>query len=142
MTKMTKLTWRLTKLPSVEELQALVKDKIISQEEARQILFSSEEVDSENERDKKSLEAEIKFLKELVTKLSGRDNGQIVTVIKEIEYLYRDRPWYQPYTVWCEGQTFTANPSYGISDGTPSTSGTPSTYLCSANSNFSDIKSF
>jgi hypothetical protein len=138
MTKKTKLTWRLTKLPLVEELQALVKDKIISQDEARQILFSSEEVE---DRDKASLEAEIKFLRELVTKLSGRDNGQIVTVIKEIEYQYKEKPWYNPYTVWCQ-TTATGNSNVtevnGILYATPSNSA----YLCSSNSNFSDIKSF
>lgn len=142
MTKINKLTWRLTKLPLVEELQALVKDKIISQDEARQILFSSEEVDSENERDKKSLEAEIKFLRELITKLSGRDNNQIVTVIKEIEYMYRDRPWYNPYTVWCGTQTCsdTTSPTYSISGGTSGAA--DSSMLCSANSDFTNIKSF
>ena len=54
-----KIVWRLSKLPTADELRELVKDKIITQEEAREILFNLE---TEEERDKKSLESEIKFL--------------------------------------------------------------------------------
>jgi hypothetical protein len=48
----TKLVWRLGKLPSPDEVRELVKDKIITQEEAREILFSQED---EIARDEKSL---------------------------------------------------------------------------------------
>ena len=58
MTK-TKLIWRLNKLPTTEELRELVKDKIITNEEARDILFNFE---SEEDRDSESLKSEIKFL--------------------------------------------------------------------------------
>lgn len=92
-----KLVWRLGKLPSPDEVRELVKDKIITQEEAREILFSSE---TEEERDKKSLESEIKFLRELVEKLS-RNRTQIVETIREVESPWRRYPWYEPYIVWC-----------------------------------------
>ena len=92
---MKKLVWRLSKLPSVEELLELVKDKIITQDETREILFSSE---IEEDREKKSLESEIKFLRELVEKLSNR--SQIVEIIKEIP-IYRKYSWYKPYEIWC-----------------------------------------
>ena len=99
MTNTKKLVWRLGKLPSVEELRELVKDKIITQEEAREILFSSE---TEENRDKKSLESEIKFLRELVEKLSNNSRTSIVETIKYIEKPYWKYDWYQPYKVYCK----------------------------------------
>lgn len=59
MTKHEELVWRLGKLPTVEEITTLIDKKIITQEEAREILFNTRTVE---ERDKVSLEAEIKFL--------------------------------------------------------------------------------
>ena len=67
MTTKMKLNWRLSKLPTPDEVRELVKDKVITQDEAREILFSQE---TEEERDKNSLESEIKFLRELVDKLA------------------------------------------------------------------------
>jgi len=93
----TKLVWRLKEQPTTEALRELVKDKILTNDEAREILFSSQE---ETERDVKSLEAEIKFLRELVDKLS-QNRSQIVEVIKEVQQPYYHWNWYQPYTVWC-----------------------------------------
>jgi len=93
-----KLTWRLGKLPSTEELRELVKDKLITNEEARGILFKLEE---ETERDKESLEEEIKFLRELVDKLSNKT--QIVEVIKEIRTPYYNYGWWNPYQTYCGG---------------------------------------
>ena len=87
-----KLVWRLGKLPSPDEVRELVKDKIITQEEAREILFSQE---TEEDRDKGSLKEEIKFLRELVQKLSNRST--IIETIKYIEKPYTNLGWYQPY---------------------------------------------
>ena len=67
MSKKEELNWRLSNLPTVEELRDLVKDKIITQEEAREILFRTETIE---DKDIKSLETEVKFLKELVERLS------------------------------------------------------------------------
>lgn len=127
MTKMKNLVWRLSKLPSADELRELVKDKIITQEEARQILFKTEEVE---DRDAESLKEEIKFLRELVEKLSNRSG--IVEVIKEIRTPYVVRPWYTPYAVWSN-----ENSTYLSSGGSFSNA---SGY--SSVSNFIDIDTF
>jgi len=91
-----KLIWRLSKLPSVEELQSLVKDKIITQDEAREILFKSE---TDEDRDKDSLQSEIKFLRDLVDKLANHSSYKITEVIKEVYRPYERWPWYKPYEV-------------------------------------------
>ena len=94
----TKLKWRLSSLPTPDEVRALVIDEVITKDEAREILFSSE---TEQERDKKSLEAEIKFLRELVEKLSNQQSTKIIETIKYIESPYRRWDWYKPYEIWC-----------------------------------------
>ena len=96
---MTKnLKWRLSKLPTVEELLQLVKDKVITQEEAKEVLFSSE---TEEDRDKDSLKEEIKFLKQVVENLSRNNSARIVEIIREVEKPWKPYPWYQPYQAWC-----------------------------------------
>jgi hypothetical protein len=118
---MKKLIWRLGKLPSVDELQSLVKDKIITQEEARDILFKSE---SDEDRDKESLKSEIKFLRELVQQLSGSQN-RIIETIKYIEKPYYKWSWYEPYRVYCQTSdlvTYTTSTSANIA--TATTNGT------------------
>lgn len=92
-----KLIWRLKESPTPESLRDLVKDKILTHEEAREILLSSE---TKEDRDKKSLESEIKFLRELIEKLSNRD--RIVEVIKEVQVPYRRYEWHNPYITWCD----------------------------------------
>lgn len=91
-----KLVWRLGKLPSPDEVRELVKDKIISQEEAREILFTQED---EKAKDLKSLESEIKFLRDLVDKLS-QDRSRTVQYITQSQPQYARYDWYQPYVVW------------------------------------------
>lgn len=91
-----KLVWRLEKRPTPDELTTLVEAGILKKEEAHEILFREEE---QNERDVKSLESEIQFLRELVEKLSSR--SRIVETIKEIHVPYRQYPWYGPYWHWC-----------------------------------------
>lgn len=93
-----KIVWRLKEQPSSESLRELVKDGILTKEEAREILFSSE---TEENRDKKSLESEIKFLRELVDKLSS-GRTQILETIREVESPWRKYPWYNPYITWCQ----------------------------------------
>lgn len=125
-----KLNWRLSKLPTPDEVRELVKDKIITQEEAREILFSSEEIE---ERDKKSLESEIKFLRELVDKLS-KSRSEIITTIREVEVPYRKYPWYNPYIIWCGG---TSSGSY-----TSENVDVNGSQTIDQNYNFSNIKTF
>lgn len=90
---MTKnLKWRLGKLPTPMELIALIDAKIITEDEAKDILFSDEV------RDTKSFETEIKFLRELVEKLAKPQ--RIVETIREVNKHYCDNRWYQPYYAW------------------------------------------
>jgi hypothetical protein len=116
MTKTMKLNWRLSKLPTPEEVSKLVNDKIITHDEAREILFSSEEVE---ERDKKSLESEIKFLREIIERLSN-DKNRIVEVIREVEKpIYIKTPWWNDYYTWCGGTTYynaTSTPTFGVTN--------------------------
>jgi hypothetical protein len=97
MTKKEELVWRLGKLPTPEEVQGLVKDKIITTDEAREILFSTRTIE---DRDKSSLEAEIKFLRGLVETLST-DKSQIIKYITIQEPKWNLQPFYEPYKLWC-----------------------------------------
>lgn len=92
-----KLSWRLSKLPTPDEVRELVKDKIITQEEARDVLFSSE---TEKERDEKSLKSEIEFLRELIEKMSG-SRDRTIEIIRQAQVPYHKYEWYPQYAVWC-----------------------------------------
>jgi len=97
--KMTKeLKWRLGKLPTSNEVLELLKEKLITKEEARDILFNEVEVGEEKTTDE--LMSEIKFLKELVENLSKGNNTKIVETIRYIEKPYYHNGWYQPYQNW------------------------------------------
>ena len=124
-----KIIWRLREQPTAESLQGLVTKSILTKEEAREILFSSE---TEEDRDKKSLESEIKFLRELVEKLS-KSRSEIVTIIKEVEKpTYYKEPYWRIYNTWCGLGTNAINDRM---NGTIYADATMS-------SNFSDIKTF
>lgn len=120
----------------------------MTKDEAREILLNFE---TEENRDAKSLQSEIKFLRELVEKLSTNRN-QIVEVIKEVYTPYRQYPWYNPYITWCAATTTTngvtgltgvsasADSASAVSQGyTLNTSGIS---LTSVGSAFSDISTF
>lgn len=86
----------MKKSNSIRSIIDLVDRKIISVEQAREILFSSED-----DRDKKSLKSEIKFLRELVEKLSKR--SEIVKVVGGIEGpCYPRSLWCSPYVTWAK----------------------------------------
>lgn len=103
MTKKTMMKWRLSKLPTPDEIMNLVSNKILTQEEAREILFSSTEEDTE------SLKSEIKFLRELINKLSTQT--KIVENIRYIERPYYQYPWWGQYSSYCSAS---GNQSGGI----------------------------
>ena len=131
MTKKT-LKWRLGSLPSVEELRQLVKDKIITQDEAREILFNESEG-----RDEESLKEEIKFLRELVEKLSDGKVSRIVEVIKEVP-VYKER-WYKPYEIWCSASdSLITTDSSSLAYTTSSADAT----LTTTTGSFTDINTF
>ena len=95
-----KMIWRLKEQPTPKSLLELVASKILTNDEARQILFSLQE---DSERDNESLKSEIKFLRELVQKLSNGNNPIIVERIREIEMpYYKKWDWYPQYQTWCQ----------------------------------------
>jgi hypothetical protein len=96
MTTKTTLKWRLSKLPTVEELRDLVKDGVITKDEARDVLFNRQD---EEDRDKESLQAEIKFLRELISNLSSRST--IVEFIRDTVPKWSSYGWTKPYITWC-----------------------------------------
>ena len=127
---MKKLVWRLKEQPTTEKLRDLVSNEILSKEEAREILFSTE---TEVDRDKNSLESEVKFLRDLVEKLS-KNRTNIIETIRTVEIpYYIQQPWYQPYQIWC-----------GASSGTSVTnfSGNSTTGGTTTAGNFTEIQTF
>jgi hypothetical protein len=98
--KNKRIIWRLKEQPTTESLSKLVKEGILDKNEARQILFSE---DSKEDRDIKSLEKEIEFLKMLIDKIAQR--SQIVTTIKEIERPFYNYPWFEFYYDWCDSSS-------------------------------------
>lgn len=117
----TQLKWRLSKLPSVDELLKLVSDKIITQEEAKEVLFNKE---TEVDRDIESYKAEIKFLRDLVDNLSKNNRQTLLTEIRYVERQpYHNSDWFKPYTVLCNAMSsgFSGNVSdalYSVTNGT------------------------
>ena len=103
---MNKIVWRLQERPSTEALRGLVKDGILTKEQAQEILFTREEV---TERSKESLEEEIKFLRMLIDKLSQKE--RIIETIREVEVPWRRYDWYTPYR-WYSGIVKDSDPMY------------------------------
>lgn len=60
------LKWRLKELPTGDEIAQLVAQEVITKEEARELLFSDSKANTEE------LQARIKFLEELVEKLTDK----------------------------------------------------------------------
>ena len=131
-----KINWRLKEQPTTESLQKLVSSGILTKDEAREILFNQI---NEQERDVESFKSEIKFLRELVDKLSQK--SQTIQVIKEHYPQWKRFEWYQPYWGWCT-----------LNETTITTDGNTTMYLNNTNAddvgvtnasyNFSDITTF
>jgi hypothetical protein len=89
------LKWRLTDLPTGDEVASLVEQKVITTEEARQILFNE---DKDSSTKVKELEEEVKFLRELCDKLAAKTTGGWQTIVHEYRgyhpYYHR---WYGTY---------------------------------------------
>ena len=99
----TKLVWRLATRPTPQEVMDLKDRGLITKEEAREILFTSEEVEERDQR--KALESEIAFLRKLAEKMGNQ--SKIVETIRIIEKPYYNQPWYPAYATWCGGGTIT-----------------------------------
>lgn len=151
----TKIKWRLAKLPTVGELALLVHDGILTKEQGQEILFSLE---TEEDRDKQSLQDEIKFLRQLVQSLSTRS-----TIVDHIYSIatpnLTPKPWYQQYQTYCSSsptssitnaiggsQTSLTNSAlntvYLSTSGSATTDGLLMSYSTQPEQNFTDIKTF
>lgn len=121
MTKTTKkLVWKLKDLPTGDELASLVEQKVITPEEAREIILSEEKVDSNA---LKAKEEEIKFLRDLVDTLARRHNGW-TTIYHEYERLTPRYPvWYTSYQPLMQTYSKTFGPTLSLG-GVTATSGT------------------
>ena len=107
----TKLKWRLSKLPTPSELAELVANKLITQEDAKEILFAQDETDTE------ALKSEIEFLRKVVDKLSESRTEKVKVIEKEIHH-YKNHSWYQPYIAYCSGNSLVAtNSALTVSNG-------------------------
>ena len=125
---MTKeLKWRLGKLPTPDEVLKLVNDKVITKDEARDILFKTEEVEEKSEDE---LKAEIKFLKEVIEKLSNGQYSRIVEVVKDYYPIYPQQPWFQPYHRWSDGIVLCSSTNGKITNGSGAGSGTAGATNC------------
>ena len=94
MTKKTSLNWRLKELPDAVDVAELVDKKVITPEEARQLLFNE---NGEDTNKVKALEEEVKFLRELCDTLASKSNGW-TTVIREYHDYKPTYPyWYKSY---------------------------------------------
>lgn len=143
----TKTKWRMAKLPTPDDIRALVAEKILTVAEAREILISQE---TDEDRDKASLQDEIKFLRELVQKLSNNSRTEIVRQIEYIEKPYRKYDWWEPYKFYCTSTAGNDTLTYSTSGsntlllnatGTGSTNVATTGYMQVAD-DFTDIKTF
>lgn len=113
------LTWKLKELPSVDELAKLVDTKILTPEEAREIVLG----DPESDKGKiKALEELVSFLQETITEMSK--NKQTFVPVERTIYIDRSvRPYWDRY--WLSTSK-TLNDSgvaaYAVNSGTLSTS--------------------
>lgn len=107
-----KLNWRLKDLPDATDVAELVDKKVITPDEARELLFS----DKPDEAKKlKELEEEVKFLRDLCDKLAAKSNGW-TTIIKEVERYRPHYPvWYSTYSHLSVPQTVTYGGAVGSS---------------------------
>lgn len=140
-----KITWRLGALPTPKELRGLVTDKLITKEEAREILFREETIPVEkDERDAKSYQSEITFLREIIQKLSS-SNKQTVEVFTLLHGGYRNYPWYQPYGYWANSAGITSGASSGAAVGSSfatAGNGTTGNIVGGSTKDFTSIKTF
>lgn len=101
-----KNVWRLKDQPTTTNVLELVNANLITKEEAKDIIFTQQ---TEEGRDNKSLQSEIKFLRDLVDKLSNGQSNRVVQIIHEVQKPYQQWGWYQPYYTWCSTATIGNN---------------------------------
>lgn len=92
------LKWRLSDLPTGSEVAELVKQEVITKEEARDILFNETKTALSKDREDE-LKRQIEFLEELVKDLSKRQQTVISTTYVD-RWVERYKP-YMPNVIWC-----------------------------------------
>ena len=103
--KKNKLVWRLSTKPTVDEVIRLLESKIITTEEAKELLLREEEDIPTDQL--KEIKDELKLLRELVLAKIGQKEVQI------IEHHYKD---YWPKTTWYTmGSSIPLNRTYTVS---------------------------
>lgn len=138
-----KIVWRLANRPTPTELSELVKNGLMTKDEAREVLFK---VEDEDDRTADSLKSEIKFLRELVERLS-QSRSSIVETIKYVQTPYLGAAWYTPYQTWCTAgaastsATYTTTTGSSLNDSILITGGA-SNLSMNAVQSFNDIQSF
>jgi hypothetical protein len=90
MTK-NKLAWRFKNLPTVNEVSQLVHDKIITAEEAKELLFNDKE---SQDVEVKALKEQVEFLEKVIDNLSKNKNSN-VTYVPSYPTVY----WYNSPTI-------------------------------------------
>ena len=104
------LVWRLKEQPTTEKLRELVKDEIITKDEARDILFNK----VDNDERVKSLKEQVEFLEKVVKALS--EKGTTINNFPAITY-YPKHPvqyWHTTLT-GTSGTTYTSGIGIGTS---------------------------
>lgn len=94
MTK-NELKWRLKDLPDASGIAELVKQGVVTKEEARELLFNKETPSKNNESDiVKALKKQIEFLEELVKDLAQKST-ETRTIYQTVE---RYKPYWEKYS--------------------------------------------
>lgn len=93
-----KLVWRLATKPTVDEITTLLDKKIITETEAKELLFNEEEPPKKATKSElDDIRSEMKFIRDFVMNLRGvQVQPIIIERIKEVE---RD-PWVRPWITW------------------------------------------
>lgn len=102
------LRWRFKNLPTVNEVTELMANKIITPDEARDLLFNEGEPDKTSDREKE-LQKQIEFLEDLVRELSKNRNTVISWPVYIEKYIER---WPRPNYIWCGTTTGTFTAGY------------------------------
>lgn len=106
-----KLVWKLKELPTAEAIADLVDTKVITPEEARDILFKEEAKQSD---EVEALKEMVKTLQEMVHDLLSRQNNiTLVPYTKVVEVPIKTTPYWDRYWT-CTGTTTSSS---GNTDG-------------------------
>lgn len=129
----TKIKWRLSKLPTPSELVELVNNKLVTQDEAKEILFTQEEAP-----DVEDLKKEIEFLRKVVEDLSKSKTDKVTVIEKHIKN-YPDYHWHQPYYTYCSTWLTTDGTTINGGGGVTTLTGTANS---NASVSLTDLKTF